>query len=298
MPINDEWIFACSGEQGDPRMLTSCCWLIAVVLAGLEPPPDKHFYQDGTITEGEEYMMVLVHDTLPDHTSLTMLGGDVLFAMVVWDGGTANILGGSVGALCPQDDSRFQITGGQVLELYSHDRSSGLIETGSMWSVSVDDASSVCIRGNVTLLHAGILDTAQLSFYDGVVVPDGQDCGVYASGGHTSVYGGVIAAPITATGSSVIDLWGGNLTGTLRALDDSRIRLYGSGFEYDPQGGRLGQGSITGLWLDGIPFSLSLDQSESDTISHISFLPEPQPCLLFLLALQAFLRRRVKQAAS
>jgi len=297
IPINDKWIFACSGEQGDPRMLASCCWLIAVVLAGLELPPDKDFYQDGTITDGEQYMVIQVHDTPPDHTTLTMLGGSVLFAMSGWDGSTIHIRGGFVGSLHTVDDVRFEVTGGQVSEIYLFERSIGVVETGSIENAWASHASSMCVRGNVVLSHAGTHDNGQLELHDGVVLPDGPDNGLATDGGTVRVYGGDIAGPIFGLGTGVIDLWGGNLTGTLWASEDSEVRLYGSGFDYDPQGGRLGQGLISGFWLDGTPLSLSLDQSDTDTLSHISFLPEPSMPTVAFLGLIAAGRRRILAAS-
>ena len=72
--------------------------------------PNWDIYTDAVIEEGDIYNVVRVYDTLPDHTTLNMVGG-----MVDWirthDYSTLNVTGGNVSSLDAMSYSTVNISG-------------------------------------------------------------------------------------------------------------------------------------------------------------------------------------------
>jgi hypothetical protein len=70
---------------------------LVVVLLGIAEVQavDVYFYSDAVIEDGDDYRIVRVFDTLPEHTTVDMYGGSVA-SLRTYDSSIVNIYGGSV----------------------------------------------------------------------------------------------------------------------------------------------------------------------------------------------------------
>lgn len=214
------------------------------------------FTEDGVITDGDSYVFVSVVDTPPSHTTLTVEGGEVTFALAAWDASRVHIYGGTLASVDAYDTSTIAVYGGEVGHLDFSTQTRSIITGGRIERVNAYSAFS-----------------GRIDFYDGVI----EERLLLGHQGFMDMYGGEVGTFVEAAEHSHLNLWGGTISGYLSARDESQLRIGGYGFEYDPQGGSLGYGLLTGWWLDGTPFSLSL---APNTYPHIQFVPEPSGMVL------------------
>jgi len=179
---------------------------------------------------------------------------------------TVDMTGGFVHILKPYDSSIINMTGGEILTLETFNTSTANISGGSIYGVSAWDYTTVnfSVTGNVTTLGARVSGTINMM-------------------GGTAEYLGAID-------SGTLNIYGGLITESLGARHDAVVNIYGYDFNYDPMGGPLDGGQLTGFWLDSTAFIIDLYGTE--TYSHINLIPEPSSLMLF--ALGALLVRRKK----
>jgi hypothetical protein len=232
------------------------------------------FADDGVITDGDSYLVVDVVDTPPAHTTLTVEGGEVTFALRAWDA------------------SRVEIYGGTLASVNAYHQSSIIVHGGNVDIAGVAEQSSLTIEGG-RVGRVGAYSgwsSGQVHLYDGII----EESVLLGHQAVMNMYGGEVGTYIQAAEQSQLNLWGGTISGYLYARDESQVNIGGYGFEYDPQGGGLGYGLLTGRWLDGTPFNIRL---EGDTYSRVRFVPEPASLVLMLsfvvLATSRTRRRRV-----
>ena len=97
---------------------------------------------------------------------------------------------------------------------------------------------------------------------------------------------------LTPTDDTTIHLTGGTIAHGLWAKGSSVVHIYGYNFNY-VEG--VGGGQLTGLWSDGIPFDIHLnDSSGVVTYDHLVFHVIPEPAALLLLGLGGLFLRKKK----
>jgi hypothetical protein len=94
--------------------------------------------------------------------------------------------------------------------------------------------------------------------------------------------GGVVDGDLRVFGAARVAILGGSLFGDLFALEQSVTEIHGSDFNLPL--GELGEtiGRVTGMLLDGSPFSVDFERAPSATIRLV---PEPGGQLLAVVAL-------------
>jgi hypothetical protein len=101
------------------------------------------------------------------------------------------------------------------------------------------------------------------------------------------VYGGTINSLFTL-GDSSTNIYQTSLN-FVDAVDSSTINMYVESYNWNPTGGKWGDGLLTGIWLNtSQPFSI--DIIDLQTINHINFVPEPTMVSLFVLGSIIFSR--------
>jgi len=182
------------------------------------------------------------------------------------DDTVVNMLGGTVlDYIATYDASNLNVTGGDVKGIYAFDNSVATVSGGELWGIHALDYATVNFSGNSETPHLRAGNSGTLNMLSGTV----RSVGV--------------------GGTSITNLYSGNITDWLGAGDFSTVNIYGYDFTYDPMGGDLDGGQLTGFWLDSTPFTIDLYGVE--TYSHINLIPEPGSLILFLIG-SLFLRRR------
>ena len=106
-----------------------------------------------------------------------------------------------------------------------------------------------------------------------------------------NIHGGTINNLI-AIGSSNTYIHDGTLN-ILDAGDTSTVFLYTESYDFDPDGGFLQSGLLTGIWFEsGNTFSIELESKEA--FDHIVFIPEPGSVFLFLTGVSMLLLKSRK----
>jgi hypothetical protein len=137
-------------------------------------------------------------------------------------------------------------------------------------------------------VHAGWVNS--------LYVGDSATAAIY-SGSYINTYLG-------AYGNSVLDLYGGRMPDRwLTTTENAVVNFYVRNYDYEPNGGQWGDGSVTGTWADNTTFAVDLKLA--DTFSHLVFhqVPEPNAVSLSIVGLSCvaviqLLRRRRRGRAT
>jgi hypothetical protein len=173
--------------------------------------------------------------------------------------------GGVAAHLISSDTSRIEIAGGAVTDrIWVNAPSSLLVSAGSIFQV---------------LAATGTID-----------VTGGYVDYLYLDYGTTTVTGGSIGSRFQVGGFSNAHIYGGDIDGLLVLYGGNAV-VYGSDFAIDGVPQPLGQtnaveGNVTGLYLDGSPFSF--DFVEGLDAGGLVFVPEPSTGLLVITGLLGF----------
>lgn len=162
----------------------------------------------------------------------------------------------------------------------------GTIESGDDYYIanSYNDAQVEMTGGEVSGFNA--YDSSVLNLQDGIIhflYADDTSC--------LNIYGGEILGTLGANGSATLNLYGGTITvvSGLSAWESATVNIYGYGFELTGEGNNL---YLSGFWLDGTPFN-DIWLRGPGTYDHVNLIPEP--ATLLLLAFGSVMINRRKQ---
>jgi PEP-CTERM motif len=231
--------------------------LVILLAGGLAQAANITFTSDANIQAGDTWGNVYIHDTVPNHTTISMTGGSV------------------TDVLNANDASTFNMSAGLVNVLNACDLSSVNISGGSLQEIQVFNSATVTFSQNATVYT--------VAAYSGIVNMNGGTISNFISvGGRGSgicnMNGGIVGG-LSAKDASVINLRGGDITNYLSADSSSMIDVFGINLAKTNIGGKHNAGQITGCWQDGSLFSIDL--GNSGTYSRVNLIPEPATLFLF-----------------
>ena len=148
--------------------------IVAVVLfAGSElyaGPVDKIFTSSGQILPGEQWNMVSIYDTLPNHTTVDMTGG-IVNEIACFDASALNVLAGQIGSnLTASEQSTINIYGGSLDHMSSYDISTiNLSGNSTVYSISALRTSIFNMYGGTTT-YLGAVDSSVLNLHGGAII--------------------------------------------------------------------------------------------------------------------------------
>ena len=227
------------------QLLVTLALIAATLLLGAIPAQaeNKIFNESGVIIDGDVWNMVDIYN---DDTVVDMSGGMCDY-ITTYNGSTLNITGGQaqVGAC---DYSTVKISGGTI-------------------------SNSANAYLNSTIYYSG-------SAY-------GQNLGAFDSG---KVYmtGGTVEN-IGSIDSSIFNLYGGYITDSIFGSGSSIINIFGYDLSKTYSGGTYGNGQVSGYFTDNSSFTIDL--YGASTYEHIYLIPEPTALLLFSFGC-LFLKRK------
>ncbi|MEN6384473.1 MAG: hypothetical protein ABFD79_04680 [Phycisphaerales bacterium] len=222
-----------------------------------------------------------------------------------------NVTGGTIGGITCNDNVNVVFNGGTIVGGFSEPTDETYmgqpiyIAYASSGTLTMNNNScATMLSGNPRNISCN--DNSKLDAYAGTF-------GLSFSGNALmNIYGGQITLfhwekqdpqvwppeSTTIISSCTINIFGGDLLGTIRLILDESLNIYGSNFHYDPLGtyydnpklGRIHYGLLTGIWADSTPFSMTVANQE--TFDRISLNLIPEPATLFLMIVGGFMIRK------
>ncbi|MGD0078446.1 MAG: PEP-CTERM sorting domain-containing protein [Sedimentisphaerales bacterium] len=218
---------------------------------------NKTFTSSGQILPGETWNNVYIQNI---GTIVDMSGGQVNY-LSIQGANYFNMSGGQINTyIYAENGSTVNIYDGIV------NLSSDFIVDGSLTSISHLNI----MGGNVTAKVLKAYPTSNIEFTGGILNFD-----TFNIMGELTIKGGSLNVNYAYIGY-----------GPYPAM----VNVYGYGFNYNPTGGNLGEGILTGYLLDNNFFSINgLSESE---FQSFNLIPEPATLALFAIGSLAILRRR------
>ena len=184
-------------------------------------------------------------------------------ADLIWDSGHREYSDGDEKWVYMYNDASVDVTGGWIGELYMYNETIADFSGGGIGALLCYDTSKL-----------GIYNASTIS----LLRPSNSSI--------VNIHGGTINNLI-AIGSSNTYIHDGTLN-ILDAGDTSTVFLYTEYYDFDPDGGLLQSGLLTGVWFEsGNTFSIELESKEA--FGHIVFIPEPGSVFLFLTGVSMLL---------
>ena len=234
------------------KILIVCAVAVFSAASQLQAAENKDFYSNGQILAGEQWNVVSVYDTSPNHTTVDMLGGTI-DSLGTYDQSSLNIYDGHINGAGAGDYSTINVFGGSM--------TLGGIGLGGIGHGTINIYDNANILGCFMQEHSIVNMT-----------------------GGTTKY-------LSANDFGVINLSGGLVTDSLYADDSAVINIFGYNLTKTPYGGHYNVGQVSGFWADGVPFEIDLWDSKTGTYSHINLIPEPMTFLLIGFG-SLFVRKR------
>jgi len=180
---------------------------------------------------------------------VVFVGAGSARADLICDSGHHIYSEGSEGFVYMYNDASAEITGGSINEFYMYNNSTADVSGGYISVILGQDTSSVNIYAGSDIYYLRPNFSSIANVYEGTI------------------------AKIHSFGASITNIYGGEIT-RLDAEDLTTLYLYTNSYQIEPTSGTFSHGLITGTWVnDGGSFSIDLFDDE--TISHVSFIPEP-----------------------
>ncbi len=188
-------------------------------------------------------------------------------ADLIWDSGHHEYAEGDETWVYMYNDTTASITGGWISELRIYNNTLAVVNGGSLGAILSYDQSKLEFTGES---HASLIKAFNSS--------------------EVNIDGGNIHS-MESVDNSTANVYSGSFT-NVEAEHLSLIKLFvEDDYNIDYSGGDFSSGLISGTWLKtGTGFSFSVVDSE--TLSHIQFVPEPSTLLLILLCLGVLRKKR------
>jgi hypothetical protein len=156
---------------------------VVLMLSAVSPANtvgNKDFYSSGQILSGEQWNVVSIYDTPPDHTTVNMVGGFV-DAMTTYDYSTLNVTAGQVSSLGAIDHSTVNISGNaEIWNAGANEWGNVNISGGNLTGAGATGHGVLNISGDATIWHVGFSQSGVMnmtgsqidavSVYDSAVV--------------------------------------------------------------------------------------------------------------------------------
>ena len=247
--------------------------VVAVVLVGvsfaLSTPALADLVTENLLIEsGDVYSsahVLSVYDAPPDHTTVTMTGGDV-HTLAMYDSSVLDLSGGYAEFIVPRDTASVDMSNGRTYNIRAYNSSSVSLSGGSVGYLDAYDSSVLDLSGG----YADYIVPHETASVD---MSNGETYNIRAYNSSSVSFSGGSVRYLAAYDSSVIDITGGAVV-HLSAYDSSTINIYGQDLF-------LGDTYVEGLWLDGTAFRMELfnhpDIIGADTYSRIRLNPQVVP---------------------
>lgn len=151
---------------------------------------NKDFYSDGNIVSGEQWNVVNIYDTPPNHTTVDMSGG-------------------YVDNLIPNNFSTFNMTGGNISTLFAFDNSTSNLLGGSVYALNARGASVVNLSETINVFALDASGSTSINITDGMV-----NTLIASDHGIIKLYGGAVTDYLFAVNFSEVDIFGYDLVKT------------------------------------------------------------------------------------
>ena len=151
-------------------------------------------------------------------------------------------------------------------------------------SLFVSTSSAIVLSSDTTIGAGNVYSRVDIEGDSTTVEMTGGSVGqmIVSDSSLLNISNGEITDSLSVRHSAMVNISGGNIS-ELFAIDSSVINLHGIDVVHQATGGKWDDGKITGKWLDGTGFDISLYNSDhfgNDTFSHLTILPEPATLLL------------------
>ncbi len=164
---------------------------------------NKDFYSDGNIMTGEQWNIVSIYDTPPDHT-------------------TVNMLGGLVDVLKPYNASTFNMTFGEIYTLSAWEFSTVNVSGGSLSHIFAEEYSIINFSNQARGVGIGVNGSATMNMIGGTVDSLGA-----LDNGIINIHGGFISNSLGAGENAVVNVFGYDLTKTPSGGNYGYGQVYG-----------------------------------------------------------------------
>ena len=222
---------------------------------------DITFNQNATISNGDHYVRVFIHDS--DETTEVNVSGGQIGTLLSYDQSIANVSGGTFSpeyySYHPGNndgDNIFLFP--YMYSIYVNDSSILNYSDGSIQSISCADQATANILGGSTSLF--FADSAVINITGGNITGISKAKSFFdpQSDAHLSISGG-------------------NFTGHVSLVDNSVAHIYGYDFFYDPDGWVssnprfpvVAGGQLRGYWADGTAFAINFTDIFEHSYDHV-----------------------------
>ena len=242
-----------------------------------------------------------------DSSEILVSGGELRDSLVTTDNSTAIVSGGTILSVATSGTSEVTLSDGLIQEFASANQQSTLRIDGATVTgdVFVNDEPLVIVSdGSIDGVIVGGTQSgapARIKVSGGTVGGiDLINSSVQISGGlievsllldgsQADILGGAIMGMIQTSGTTEMQIFGGQLGGSLLALESSAVEIFGSGFNFPLGDLTATEGTLTGILADGTPLNVGFGRASTATITLV---PEPSPALLVSLGLVVLARAR------
>jgi hypothetical protein len=173
-----------------------------------------------------------------------------------------------------RDNATAEISGGAIHHLASSGlRSHVIVGGGVIGEFNTTGRSSFFVGGEITRFFRVNGDSVVQVIDINISCTEHPECNLRVSDeAYLDFYSGVVDSDFVTANSARAVLWGGTITGSLFALDDSVLYVMGSNFNYPIGDIAATSGTLTGTFGDGTPINIPFGRASTATIH----LPEPR----------------------
>ncbi len=272
---------------GTKLCAVTCAGIVLTLLSAVQPVFADITYSDGGI-HNISTSMTVDSITVANGSTLNVLSGGSITAatdsseniILTFGNSPVNIYGGTITSNVGIESS------GSPLNMYG-----GTIT--SCFGISVINSSSVNMYGGTITTPTGASGgygisafSGPVNIYGGTIISNGGFAISANNSAQTNIFGGIISSnggwAIQSYGmGSMVNVYGGQINGTILPQSSGVVDIFGSGFNYGY--GQIGatSGTLTGTLADGTPIDVAFDNDGGQIILSANPTPIPASAYLF-----------------